>query len=505
MSHLSGYKVGCMQSNQPNPEERSSDSSGSAPSGSSRPQPTTKAPGPQQPTGFLASPETAMIDAARLKPAEVAPAILPPDALSPEAQAHFQGYTTHDPEYRNIKFALFIAGFVTFAQIYEAQVLQPEISHTFSIQPVTASLSVSLVTLALAIAMFFIGPSSERLGRRPIVLISLFLTSFIGIVLAFSPTWHFLLIGRFVQGLALAGLPAVATAYLAEEINPKDLPRAAGSYVAGTGIGGMLGRVIAGSLSHILGGKEILFTLGAIHVSGWQATFGIIGCAGVFLSLLVWRLLPKQEGFVRADPGLRTLLEHTKAVLTERGMLLLFLIAATALGAYQSILNMIPYRLTAEPYLLATWLVSLIYLVTLFGSWAASFAGAMAARFGRRVVEPLSGVVLLVGSLLTLAKPLWAVILGLIVFTVGFFGVHSVATGWVTARAVAGVGATGQASSAYSIMYYAGGSFFGTIAGLGWSAFGWPGVVLISGILALLVCAFALILRKVPPLVSTGF
>ena len=210
---------------------------------------------------------------------------------------------------------------------------------------------------------------------------------------------------------------------------------------------------------------------------------------------------PRQPDIIVASPDPAML----DGALTEPGLALLFAVAGTALGAYQSIFNMIPYRLTGAPYNLATWMVSLIFLVNLFGSFSASVSGTLAARLGRRTVAPLGGVILLAGALLTLAQPLWAVFAGLIVFTVGFFAVHSVAAGWVTARAVSGVGAPGQASSAYSIMYYAGGSFFGTIAGFGWGALGWKGVVLVAGILALAVIALTLILRKVKPLTSSGY
>ena len=452
----------------------------------------SKAPGPRQPDSILASPDPAMIDAARTEPGGIPVPVekLPLTALRPTAQAAFTGYTSHDPEYRRIKFALFVAGFVTFAQIYEVQVLLPDISKFFSIPPVTASLALSLTTLALAISMFFIGPSSERLGRRPIILISLFAASLLGIILGFTPNWGFLMVGRFVQGMALAGLPAVATAYLAEEICSAELPKAAGSYVAGTAIGGMLGRILSGFLSHLV---------------GWDMTITILGCIGVVGTVLVWLLLPKQEGFSKAEPGLKALMQHTKDVLTEPGLLLLFVIGGTALGAYQSILNMMPYRLTGAPYFMATWIVSLIFLVNLFGSFAASTAGSLASRFGRRAVVPVAGIIYLVGILMMLAKPLWAIFAGLVVFTIGFFAVHSVATGWVTARAVSGVGATGQASSAYSIVYYAGGSIFGTLAGFGWTALGWPGVVAISGSLAVVVIILALILRHIKPLSASGY
>ena len=51
---------------------------------------------------------------------------------------------------------------------------------------------------------------------------------------------------RAVQGAALAGLPASATAYLAEEVRPKALVTAIGLFVAGNSVGGMSGRVVTG-------------------------------------------------------------------------------------------------------------------------------------------------------------------------------------------------------------------------------------------------------------------
>ena len=96
------------------------------------------------------------------------------------------GYSRGDPEYRRIELALFIAAFVSFAQMYETQVLLPEISKHFHLDPSVASLTVSLTTGGLALALFLVGPSSERLGRRPIILTSILVTSLVGMVLGLS-------------------------------------------------------------------------------------------------------------------------------------------------------------------------------------------------------------------------------------------------------------------------------------------------------------------------------
>ena len=49
-----------------------------------------------------------------------------------------------------------------------------------------------------------------------------------------------------LQGVALAGLPAVATAYLREELHSSTQARAAGLYIGGTALGGMVGRLATG-------------------------------------------------------------------------------------------------------------------------------------------------------------------------------------------------------------------------------------------------------------------
>ena len=68
----------------------------------------------------------------------------------------------------------------------------------------------------------------------------------VAVACAVAPSWEALLALRLLEGVALAGLPAVATAYLREELHPSTHARAAGLYVGGTAIGGMAGRLVTG-------------------------------------------------------------------------------------------------------------------------------------------------------------------------------------------------------------------------------------------------------------------
>ncbi|MCY1437699.1 Inner membrane transport protein YnfM [compost metagenome] len=98
---------------------------------------------------------------------------------------------------------------------------------------------------------------------------------------------------------------------------------------------------------------------------------------------------------------------------------------------------------------------------------------------------------------LTLPGPLLLVILGMLVFTFGFFGAHSVASSWIGRRAQM---AKGQASSLYLFSYYAGSSVAGTLGGVFWHHGGWNGVGLFIGTLLAIALLVALRLSKLPAL-----
>ncbi len=65
-----------------------------------------------------------------------------------------------------ISFALFLSGLATFALLYCVQPMLPEFVRAFSLTPAAASLSLSVTTAVLAIAMFGAGALSDAYGRK---------------------------------------------------------------------------------------------------------------------------------------------------------------------------------------------------------------------------------------------------------------------------------------------------------------------------------------------------
>ena len=173
------------------------------------------------------------------------------------------------------------------------------------------------------------------------------------------------------------------------------------------------------------------------------------------------------------------------------------------MGAFVAVYNAMGFRLAAEPYALSLGVAGLVFCVYPLGSLSSAYAGRLADRYGRRPVVPVACAVTAAGVLITLARPLPVVVLGLAVLTAGFFAAHGVASGWVAARAHLGAGGTGQAASLYLFAYYLGSSVFGGLSGSAWSAGGWTPVVLLALLLVLLALALSLLLRRTPSLAAS--
>jgi YNFM family putative membrane transporter len=373
--------------------------------------------------------------------------------------------------YHRANLAFFAAGFVTFMTLYDVQPLLPEFAREFQVSPALGSLPLSVSTATLAIAMLFAGTLSETWGRKQMMTGALLLSSALTLATALSHGFVALLAIRLLQGLVLAGLPAVAMAYLGEEMETSAIAPAMGLYIGGNALGGMSGRI---------------FTVIMTEHSSWRSSFFMIGMGCLALSVLFVKSLPSSN-LPRRPFDVRYLVSSLVRHLKDRRLLCLYGISFLAMGSFVTMYNYLTFRLLGHPYDLSQSQVGMIFVVYLLGSFSASAMGHFINRFGRLAMLRLSLVFMAAGALLTLAAALSAVICGLAVFTIGFFGAHSVGSSWVGRTATT---AKAQASALYLFFYYQGSSISGTAGGWCWSTGSWGGVVaLIAGflLLALLV------------------
>ncbi|HET6562201.1 MAG TPA: MFS transporter [Marmoricola sp.] len=399
----------------------------------------------------------------------------------PLAVGHRPGTTS----YRRVVGALFAAGMATFALLYSTQAILPELSATFGVSTGASTLTVSLTTLGLGVALLVAGPLSDVVGRTQLIHASLAASGVVAAACALAPGWPALLTLRLLLGVTLAGLPAVATAYLREELHPSSHGRAAGLYIGGTALGGMAGRLVTGAVA---------------EAAGWRWALAATALLALLCAVVVRLLLPPSQGFQPAPTGLLPLLDSARRAVSDPALLALYAVGACSVGALVAVFNTLTFRLEAAPYHLGLGAASLVFLVYPLGTASATWFGRLADTHGRRAVLPLGCLMAVTGGLLTLAQPLTAVVAGTGLLTAGFFAVHGVASGWVPVRAHAGGVASGQAASLYLVAYYLGSSFFGSVAGYTWSSDGWTGVVTLATALLLATGGLSLVLRRTPTL-----
>lgn len=378
-------------------------------------------------------------------------------------------------EYLKANLALFFAGFVTFSTIYTFQPLFPNLVEEFGISPAMASLSLSFSTFSLAVTLPISGSLSDAWSRRGIMGIAVIIGSLLALLAAVDSPLTTLLAVRLVQGIILAGIPAVAMAYLNEEIDPRAIGSAMGLYIAGNAFGGMTGRMLTAWLTDLM---------------NWRAAVLGIGLLSLLLGILFLLLLPPSRNFQRRPLHLGQLTASLLGHLRNPGLLCLFLLAFTCMGGFVTLYNYVTFRLLGPDFNLSQTQVALIFLAYAFGAGGSSVMGGMVDRCGRSRILIIALAVMTSGLLLTLMSQLIAVVIGVVVFTIGFFGAHAIASSWV--GLLAGQ-ARGQASSLYLFAYYLGSSVSGTGGGFFYEVWGWTGVV--SLILLLLSAAFLISLK----------
>ncbi len=401
-----------------------------------------------------------------------------PDAAGPIARG--------TPAFRRTTLALGTAGFSTFALLYSIQPLLPVFSRQFGVTEAGASLSLSLTTGVMAVCMLLASTVSETVGRKPVMVVSVLASSALMILSALVPAWWQFLVLRALMGVTLSGLPAVAMAYVAEEIDPRHTGLSMGLYIGGNALGGMSGRLLIGVL--------------ADH-TGWRWAVLIIGLASTVGNLIFWRILPPSRNFRPRRFSLETLTSAFIGHLRDSALLMLFAEGFLLMGGFVAIYNYLGYRLLAPPFDLDQAEVGLIFSAYLVGIFSSAWMGNLGNRLGRRHVLWVGFVIMLAGTALTEARSVILIILGVIVVTFGFFGAHSIASSWVSARARH---AKAQASSLYLFFYYLGSSVVGTTGGVFMGHFGWLGVTEMTGVLILIGLFLSRRLSHIQPLATTG-
>lgn len=209
---------------------------------------------------------------------------------------------------------------------------------------------VAAFTVAQLLSAPMWGRFSDRVGRRPTLLIAIGAAGISYLVFGFATSLWVLFLSRLVQG-AGGGTVGVIQAYVADSTDPKDRTRALGWLSATTNLGVALGPVL-GSFAITLGQRDLM--PGAATLQVGHAMPGILAAALCGLNMIfAWRYLTEsREATVQtsADVAPRKSREAALSILAQPSepASRLILIYAISIGAFQGSFSVLALFLNAR-------------------------------------------------------------------------------------------------------------------------------------------------------------
>ena len=357
-----------------------------------------------------------------------------------------------------MRIALFLTGFGAFLNLNATQPLLPLFRDLFHASELQVSLTVSAAALGVALAAPLAGFCADRLGRKPVIVVAMLGVALATGLAATAFTLNQLIGWRFLQGIWVPGIAAVAMAYVSEEAPAGAVGQTMATYVTGTVLGGFFGRFLNGLIAPVL---------------GWRIAFVWLGLLTVLSACLTaWRLPPSTR-FVRE--GTRgTPLGAFRAHLHNRQLLATYAVGGSVLLSLTATFTYVNFYLADPPFHLGPAALAMVFGVYLIGAAVTPLAGRLIDRLGFRRALLLALATGAVGILVTLAPSLWAVLAGLTCLASGVFACQAAASSQV---GLAAGHARSSAAGLYVSIYYLGGALGSVIPGFFWAATGWPGCV----------------------------
>ena len=191
----------------------------------------------------------------------------------------------------------------------------PAIAHDLQVDEVLVQQTLSVYLLSFSFMMLFHGTLSDSFGRRPVILIALVVYIAASVGAVWSPTLHWLLVFRGLQGMSAGAGVVIGRAIVRDRMAGADAQRALAQITMVFGIAPAAAPIIGGWLQSAF---------------GWQSIFVFLSLFGVVLFIAAYAALPESLPIAARQPlHLRTIAGNYGSVLRHSR----FLLMAFALGA----------------------------------------------------------------------------------------------------------------------------------------------------------------------------
>jgi YNFM family putative membrane transporter len=372
--------------------------------------------------------------------------------------------STNEANFFRLQALVFTLVAAAITNMYITQPVLPIIEQEFTVGAATASLTVSMVILGIAISNLPFGWLADRYPVHRLIGLGAAIVAVAGFVCAVTPNFSVLVGFRFLQGLFIPALTTCVAAYLSRNLPVERLNVAMGSYVSATVAGGLGGRLLGGWIHPPL------------H---WRWAFVTAGVFVFVSAVAAVRWLPPGE------PPTQTAEDNIGflAILKRRELRRTFLVAFTAFFVFSSSFNYLPFYLSGPPFHLPVQMITFLYLAYIVGIVIGPIAGSISNRLGNGATMIGGSLLFALALLITLIESVAVVAFALLLVCGGFFAIHASAAGSLNRRLTGG---RGRANSLYVLFYYLGGAFGITASGWAYGLARWHGVITL-GLLVLIV------------------
>ena len=364
-----------------------------------------------------------------------------------------------------------LTAFLTVVDLFATQAILPALTRAYGTTPAVMSLAVNASTIGMAISGLTMALIGHRVDRRLGILFSLALLSVPTLLLATMPNLVVFAGLRVVQGLLMAAAFTLTLAYIGETSTPQGTATAFAAYITGNVASNLVGRLVSAAVADHFGLASNFYAFAALNLCG---------------ALLVYITIPRRPMMRGASPMMGTLAAWL-ANLRDPALRAAFAVGFCILFAFIGTFTYVNFVLVRQPFALGMMGLGFVYFVFLPSVVSTPFAGRVALRCGTRSTCFGALALAALGLPLLLLPSLSAVLLGLVLLSVGTFFAQAVATGFVGRAARADRAA---ASGMYLACYFLGGLVGSVTLGQIYDRLGWPACV--GGIALALFVAMSL-------------
>ena len=204
-----------------------------------------------------------------------------------------------------------------------------DIASELGATPSSVQLTLTAFLLGMGAGQLLLGPLSDQVGRRPVLIASLAIFAAASIAMVFSPNIGVFIALRLVQGLSGAAGVVVSRAIAVDLSEGAAAIRAISTIAMFVGLGPLLAPPVGGAI---------------LTIGDWRAVLTVLAVLAVTMLVLATLFVPESlPRSARGQAGVRTALRSFRALLGDPGFVVLMIVFGLAFGAMMSYISSSPF------------------------------------------------------------------------------------------------------------------------------------------------------------------